>query len=161
MLKYIKVLLLVLTVIVSACSKEDKKEQTQASNLLISATQTGEIRQAYKVDVADTKEKMYHGLMGRTFLEENSGFLFDVNLVPHDMEVAMWMKDTLIELDMLFADENGNIFYIYEHAQPNDTTPIYPPHRPRVVLEINGGQAAQYGIKVGDVIKTPTLGNLE
>ena len=158
MLKSGKFLLAALLFLVSACSKED--ENVSQSDLMIFAEQSTELRQAYKLEIADTKEKMYHGLMGRTSLDENTGFLFDVSLVPQDMDVAMWMKDTLIPLDMVFIDENGEVFYIHENAQPNDETPIYPPKRPRIVLEVNGGQVAKYSIKVGDTIKTGLLNNL-
>jgi hypothetical protein len=107
--------------------------------------------------VADTKESMYKGLMGRTSLAENSGMLLDVNIVPQDMQVAMWMKDTLIPLDMIFIDENGEIFYIWENAVVNSTDPIYPPKRPRAVLEINAGQVAEFGIKIGDKVQNRLL----
>jgi len=98
----------------------------------------GTLRHKYKIEIAENAEDMYHGLM----------------VVPGDVEVAMWMKDTLIPLDMVFADEKGEIFYIHENAKPNDLTPIYPPKRPRVVLEINGGQSQKNNIKIGDVIST-------
>jgi len=114
----------------------------------------GTLRHKYKIEIAENAEDMYHGLMGRTSLDENSGLLFDISIVPGDVEVAMWMKDTLIPLDMVFADEKGEIFYIHENAKPNDLTPIYPPKRPRVVLEINGGQSQKNNIKIGDVIST-------
>lgn len=151
-----KIILSVLCLIagITACSQEDDSFLNLQNidgeiNILGS---DGKSRHIYRVEVAENMEDMYHGLMGRTSLDENSGFLFDASIVPADVEVAMWMKDTLIPLDMIFADEKGEIFYIHENAKPNDLSPIYPPKRPRVILEINGGQSRKNHIKVGDII---------
>lgn len=155
MLKTLKLLSLCMLVITFSCSKENNLIDNQA--IIISSDGTQQVM--YQIGIADTKDKLYHGFMGKTEIPDNYGLLFDINLVPKDMDIAFWMKDTLISLDILFLDENGKIFYIYENAIPNDTTPIYPPKRPRAVLEINSGQVNQYGIKIGDILKTGFLGN--
>ena len=49
--------------------------------------------------------------------------------------------------------EDNVVFFIQENAQPNDVTPVYPPKRPAYVIEVNGGQIAQYGIKVNDKVE--------
>lgn len=154
MLKFIRFIALASCIALSACSKDDNSAH-KTTQLAVSSATDGKVIQMYNVEVTDTKEKMYTGLMGRTSLDKDSSFLFDISIVPQDMEVAMWMKDTLIPLDMLFVDENGVIFSIHENAQPNDTTPIYPPKRPRAVLEINGGQAKSLNIQVGDLVQHP------
>lgn len=154
MFKFFKILALSALVFTSACSKEDH------SGLEKLVILSGETQHEFNVEVADTKETLYRGLMGRTSLAENSGLLMDVTIVPQDMDVAMWMKDTLIPLDMLFIDENGTIFFIHENAEVNSTTPIYPPKRPRAVLEINAGQVKKNNIKIGDVVKNRLLNNM-
>ena len=153
MFKFLRLLTLFMLVALSACSKEDARND--GSILSIRSGADNAILHEYNIEIADTKEKMYNGLMGRTSLDENAGFLFDVNIVPKDMDVAMWMKDTLIPLDMLFIDEEGVIFATHANAKPNDVTPIYPPKRPFAVLEINGGQLQKFDIKIGDVVDHP------
>lgn len=154
MFKFLRLIALSVLVLTAACSKSDNN--SDLSDLKVVSPE-GSIRAEYRVEVANTKEKMFNGLMGRTSLDANSGLVFDIGLLPQDMEVSMWMKDTLIPLDIVFVDEKGVVFSMYENARPNDTTPIYPPKRPRLVLEINGGQIAQYGISIGDKLALDLL----
>jgi len=63
--------------------------------------------------------------------------------------VAFWMKNTLIPLDMLFIRADGTIARIVT-AKPLDETSI-PSGEPVVaVLEIRGGRAGELGIREGD-----------
>ena len=161
MIKFLKFMIISLLFFTStSCSDETQSvAENSASKLTISAATNTELRQTYTIEIADTKEKLYNGLMGRTSLDENTGLLFDISIVPQDVDIAFWMKDTLIPLDVIFIDEDGTIFFIYENAQPNDTTPIFPPKRPRAVLEVNGGQVAQYGIRVDDIVTAEMFKN--
>lgn len=162
MYKFFKIFAVCLLMLTTACSDEKTASSNTAENVLsakIYAQGIDEPKRELNVELADTSEKIGHGLMGRNSLDENSGMLFDINLVPKDMDIAFWMKDTLIPLDILFIDGDGTIFFIHKQAQPHDETPIYPPKRPRAVLEINGGQVDQYGINVGDMLKADLLGN--
>ena len=159
MFKALKILVMVCIILFGACSKEDGASKKNLSSLKIYAANTNELRHEYMVETANTRQKMYNGLMGRSHLDADSGMIFDVNIVPKDMDVAMWMKDTLIPLDILFVDATGVIFQIHHNAQPLDETPIYPTKRPRAVLEINGGQADALGLQVGDMLKNDLLGN--
>ena len=52
--------------------------------------------------------------MNRDSLAADSGMIF--NLADVENQVAMWMKDTKIPLDMLFVNSNGRIFFIEENA---------------------------------------------
>ena len=69
---------------------------------------------------------------------------------PHDIQ--MWMKDTLIPLDMLFFDETGKIVYIYT-AQPLDLTPIGANQPVAGVVELSGGICEKLNIKTGDFLR--------
>lgn len=101
-------------------------------------------------ETAVTKEQLGTGLMFRASLPERQGMLFDFggNHIPY-----MWMKNTLIPLDMLFIDENGKITFIAGNSQPHSTDTVSPPSFVRYVLEINGGEAAKLGISEGDTIR--------
>jgi len=148
MSKFVKLALIIL--IFSACSKMVKKD-----DLSILGPE-GE-KAAYKVEIASTKQELETGLMNRDSLAENSGMLFDLR--QFNEPISMWMKDTRISLDMIFIDQDGNIFWIYENAQPMSTTLILPPFQPAAVLEVNAGDAKKFNIKVGDVVKHKWFAN--
>ena len=147
MFKLFKIMALSLLIMISACSEENKN--TDANKLTI---QSNDNVIEYVVEVANTNDSLHRGLQGRSSLNENAGMLFDVSIVPSDINVVMWMKDTLIPLDMLFIDENGEIFYIYENAEPNSTKNIVANKRPYAVLEINAGQVKKNNIQLGNKV---------
>lgn len=120
-------------------------------------TVLGEFGQArFKVDIADTNETRAEGLM---FVEEMSileGMLF---IYDSPIRATFWMRNTLIPLDMLFADETGTIVTLHENAIPLDETVIDGGPGVLAVLEINGGLSARLGIKEGDVLQHAAFGD--
>ncbi|KQQ91554.1 hypothetical protein ASF65_02555 [Aureimonas sp. Leaf324] len=110
---------------------------------------------AIEVEVADTPQAREIGLMNRESLAEDTGMLFDFR---EDRPVSMWMKNTLIPLDMLFINKTGTVVRIARNAKPHSLETI-PSGKPvRYVLEINGGAAATYGAKTGDKLEHPLIG---
>jgi uncharacterized protein len=75
------------------------------------------------------------------------GMLFDF---AKEVPVSMWMKNTLIPLDMVFADDAGVIRHIHRGAIPHDETIIEAPAPMRWVLEVNAGFVDQFKIQTGD-----------
>lgn len=96
----------------------------------------------YLVEIAKTQEEKEQGLQGREILNKNEGMLFDFN--DTDGEVSMWMKNTLIPLDIIFINDDDEVIKVVQGI-PNDETPIVV-QDVSYVLEVN----AQSGIKVGD-----------
>ena len=84
-------------------------------------------------------------------LQPDAGMIF-----PYDppQEVAFWMKNTLIPLDMLFIRADGTIARIVT-AKPLDETAIPGGEPIAAVLEIRGGRAAELGVKEGDTVSWP------
>lgn len=108
------------------------------------------------VEIADTLESRTIGLMFRKSMPRNAGMLF---LFEREEPRAFWMKNTLIPLDMIFVRSDGSIVNIAEKAIPHDETPV-PSTGPAIaVLEINGGRAAELGLKAGDVIHYKSFNN--
>jgi len=64
----------------------------------------------------------------------------------------MWMKNTYIELDMLFVDEHGRVTKIIQRAAPMSLRTLSSDGAVAAVLELKGGQAAKLGLQTGDTV---------
>ena len=106
----------------------------------------------FAVEVATTPSQMEQGLMYRRSLAANAGMLFDYG---QPSLAAMWMKNTLIPLDMLFVNEQGRIVNIRERAIPGSLETIPAAGPVRAVIELNGGTVAKLGIRPGDHVVYP------
>jgi uncharacterized membrane protein (UPF0127 family) len=103
----------------------------------------------FTVDVAATPAEQERGLMFRRSLAGDQGMIF-----PYDppQDVAFWMKNTLIPLDMVFIRADGRIARIATATPLSlDTVPSGEPVA--AVLEIRGGRAAELGIQAGDRVE--------
>ena len=103
----------------------------------------------FQVWVADTPERAEQGLMFVSDLPESLGMVFPVQ--PPRIE-NMWMKNTYIELDMLFIDEHGRITKIIERAAPLSLQTLSSDTPVAAVLELKGGAAAKLGLHHGDTV---------
>lgn len=101
----------------------------------------------FNVEYAVTQEEKAKGLMFRNSLGPREGMLF---IYQSPTDVTMWMKNTPISLDMFFINRRGVIRYIEEKTQPNSTRHINSRGKVSAVLELRGGSAEDFGIKVGD-----------
>src|SRR5438067_2713335 len=108
-------------------------------------TASGPLR--FTVEVATTPAQMEQGLMFRQSLAPDAGMIFDYG---GPSMASMWMKNTVIPLDMLFVDQQGRIIGIHERAVPQSLATISTPGPARAVIELNGGTAARLGIRPGD-----------
>lgn len=111
-------------------------------------------RHRFEVEVADTGKSRARGLMFRRELGADEGMLFDFR---QDREVAFWMRNTLISLDLLFIERTGRIAHIARNAVPLSEELIPSRAVVRFVLEIPGGRAAEIGIEVGDIVQSPSI----
>lgn len=92
------------------------------------------------------------GLMFRRELPEGQGMLFDFD---RDQDIAMWMKNTYISLDMIFITGDGRIRRIAENTEPLSLATIPSGGPVRGVLEVIAGTAKKFGIKPGDRVAHP------
>jgi len=106
----------------------------------------------FSVELATTDEERERGLMFRKELPDGHGMLFDFET---ERSVAMWMKNTLIPLDMIFIRADGRISNIAESTEPMSTRIIPSRGAVRAVLEVAGGTAKRLGIEVGDRVAHP------
>lgn len=101
----------------------------------------------FNIEVVDTPEGRERGLMFRRSLAPDAGMLFDFRT---PQEVAFWMVNTFIPLDMVFIGADGTVRTIHANARPQDPTPIPSNAQVQFVLEIAGGRAAEIGLEPGD-----------
>lgn len=121
--------------------------QSKLENLTI-ATAKGKV--TFAVEVMRTDEERARGLMNRAYLPADRGMLFDFK---QPQIATMWMKNTLIPLDMLFIRKDGTIANIAENTEPHSLRTISAIEPVLGVLELNGGTAARLGIAPGDRVE--------
>jgi hypothetical protein len=109
---------------------------------------------AFNVEIAETPDQRAQGLMFRRQLAGDAGMLF---LFDRSEERAMWMKNTLIPLDMLFIDDTGKIVRIEERTVPHSLRAIVSGSPVSAVLELNAGTASRLMIKPGDRVRHPAF----
>jgi uncharacterized membrane protein (UPF0127 family) len=112
---------------------------------------TGKDARTYRFDVwvADTPERAEQGLMFVSDLPGTQGMVFPVD--PPNVE-NMWMKNTYIELDMLFVDAAGKVSKIIERAAPLSLRTLSSDSQVAAVVELRGGEAARLGLRTGDTV---------
>jgi uncharacterized protein len=106
-----------------------------------------EHRYRFDVWIADTEQRAEQGLMFVRDLPHSKGMLFPLD--PPRVE-TMWMKDTYIELDMLFVGPDGRVVKILERARPLSTRTLSSEQVVGAVVELKGGEAARLGLAIGD-----------
>ena len=101
-----------------------------------------------ELEVARTSVEHRTGLMNRTYTPADHGMLF-VFTAPRP--IAMWMKNTLIDLDAAFIDACGRITQIVSMQKGSLEL-----HHSRVaasrVIEMHAGWFARNNVKAGTVI---------
>ena len=104
----------------------------------------------FKIWVADTEARREQGLMYVKSLPANQGMLFIFNA---PQKISMWMKNTLISLDMLFIAADGRIDSIAANATPLSEKIISSTGSVQTVLELKGGVVAKQGISAGAMVR--------
>jgi uncharacterized membrane protein (UPF0127 family) len=120
---------------------------------IVIKTETGE--HSFDIEVMTTGGERAKGLMFRRSMPDRSGMLF---LYDRPQGAAMWMKNTFIPLDMVFIAEGGTVHRIETNTEPFSTALISSEGDIVAVLELNAGEAARIGLKRGDPVIYPGLG---
>jgi uncharacterized membrane protein (UPF0127 family) len=113
-------------------------------------------RHEFNVEMALTPEQQTVGLMFRKQVPPDGGMLFDWG-TPR--ESAMWMRNTVSSLDMLFINPDGTIRRIAENTVPESLATIPSGGPVRATLELAAGTARRLGIHVGDKVEQRLFGN--
>ena len=109
---------------------------------------------SFHVELADDPGARAKGLMFREAMASGAGMLF---VYEAPTQPAFWMKNTLIPLDMIFADAAGVVTRVHENAVPGDETPIDGGPGVQFVLEVKGGLTRRLGIAPGAELRHPAI----
>jgi uncharacterized membrane protein (UPF0127 family) len=164
--KYILLSLIIFLILAGALSlilKKDSKREVQtlkttlglSSTLSERAQATGEVKfngqvlvqKLYVVDGNSNRGNL--GLSGISDLQ-NSGMLF---FYPQVKTVNFWMKDMLIDLDIIWLGCDGQILGWQADAKPSDYPKTYPSPKLNYVLEVESGFVAKNQLKVDDKLE--------
>ena len=115
-------------------------------------------RFGFTVEMAETDEERSFGLQFRPQLPEKHGMLFDFGKTQ---PIFMWMKNTVIPLDMVFIDAAGRVTRVAENTTPRSLDVIPSGSPVRSVLEVAAGTAAKLGIGKGSLIRHRIFGTVE
>jgi uncharacterized membrane protein (UPF0127 family) len=99
--------------------------------------------------LADTREQQAQGLMYIEKMDAQEGMLFRHS---RSAQIAMWMKNTYIPLDMFFIGEDGSIVNIVKKTTPLSTQRISSSGPVVAVLEMNAGFSDRWNITAGNRI---------
>ncbi len=124
-----------------------------ATSSLSLVTAKGRFRFTVEMALDDAQRAL--GLQFRQSLAAHAGMLFDYG---RPQPVSMWMKNTLVPLDMLFIGADGRVVNIAAGTIPESLIPIPSTGPVRAVLEVNAGTAARLGIEPGDRVIHPIFG---
>ena len=102
--------------------------------------------------VADTPDKQERGLMFVKNLPENEGMIF---IFDQDKELTFWMKNTLIDLDMVFIDSNKIVTSVaaqvpHSYTYTPDNEVAYALGYGQYVLELSSQTAQKHRVKPGE-----------
>ena len=101
----------------------------------------------YKVREAKTDEEKRKGLQNVSELAEDEGMIF---YFDPPQRVEMWMRDTLIPLDIIYINDDQEVIEIYQ-GEPNDDT-LHSVENTSYVVEVNRNS----GVHVGDELEFDT-----
>lgn len=97
----------------------------------------------FRVYLATDARQQRRGLMFVRDLPQDTGMLF----IYEDEGIrSMWMKNTYIPLDMVFARADGSVTNIVTHTVPQTLNSHTSSEPARFVLELNAGTARRLGI---------------
>jgi uncharacterized membrane protein (UPF0127 family) len=102
--------------------------------------------EAWRAETPQTREQ------GFMFVEDGAVRPDQAMIFIYDppQYVAMWMKNTLLPLDMLFVDQRGCVVTIKQNARPGSLAQIVSRVPVVLVVELKAGTVAAKGIAVGD-----------
>lgn len=150
-IKYIVLSSVIILVLVSFCVLQMFHNHDQT----ISAIEMTIAGQSFSIEIAATNAARSWGFMYRSEVPENTGMLF---IYPRLQRLAFYMKNCLVELDILYLLSDGTIIDIITMKAPRENEPLrhYPSSKPVLyALELSAGTAEKLHLKTGQRLDIP------
>jgi uncharacterized membrane protein (UPF0127 family) len=126
----------------------------------LSTTRLNLAGEVFTVELASTNAARAQGLMFRENIPDNTGMLF---IHSKSQVLSYWMKNCLIDMDILYIKEDGAIAAVYTMTVLPDPDisdweiPGYSSEVPvKYALELPAGAAEKLNLTPGKKIKIPT-----
>ena len=124
-----------------AFGNEELDQRFRKDVLIIEASRHACYR--FDVYIAETDAQRSRGLMFVRSMPETTGMLF---FYPGDRVASMWMKNTFIPLDIVFARTDGTVTNVISDTEPQSLRSLASSEPVAFVLELNAGVAARLQI---------------
>ena len=108
----------------------------------------------FNIWLADDDARRARGLMFVKHLNAGDGMLF---VYPRPQPIAMWMKNTLIPLDMLFVAPDGKVTRVVQNTEPHSLKTVESGGEVLGVVELAAGTAARLKIAPGAQVIHPAF----
>lgn len=135
--------MLAATLALAGAAAEDLAERFEIAVITVEGAAACHRLEAWLALDADQRAR---GLMYVRELPADQGMLF---IYPAERRVSMWMKNTLIPLDMIFIRADGTVANVVADTTPLSVESIHSAGPVRAVLELSGGGAARFGLEPG------------
>lgn len=128
---------------------KDEPQFVKEGELFFLQKESGDTLKKIAIEIADSDQERAQGLMYRSSMADSLGMLF---IFDQAEEQSFWMKNTIISLDILYADAEGEVLTMYKYTVPYSEAPIPSYEKAKYVVEVIGGFTDRYNIQQGDRI---------
>jgi uncharacterized protein len=129
------ILLSALLFAVAAVAADDSLDEAFSKDVLIIEASAHACHR-FDIYLAVNNSQRARGLMHVRSLPPTSGMLF---IYERSDYLSMWMKNTFIPLDMVFARADGSISSVVRNTEPRSLRSIVSNEAVKFVLELNAG----------------------
>ena len=143
-MKSLRRLLFVLCITPLPVTAEEPVDQAFDKDVLVIAARDACHR--FDIYLALSREQQVRGLMRVRDLQSSTGMLF---VYPAEDYHSMWMKNTFLPLDILFATSDGRVSSIAKNTEPQSLKSITSTQPVMFVLELNAGTSDRLAIEPG------------
>ncbi len=131
-----------------------KKEFTHEGYLSFHKKASSEPFKTIYLEIAETDYERSLGLMFRYEMADSLGMLF---IMASNEEQSFWMRNTYINLDILYVDEDFKIVSQHKQVQALSDQSVASGSDAKYVVEVVGGFSDRYGVSLGDSISFQRL----
>jgi len=143
-MKSLRLLLFALCIAPLPVTAEESVDQAFDKDVLVIAARDACHR--FDIYLALSRAQQIRGLMRVRDLPSSTGMLF---VYPTEDYHSMWMKNTFLPLDILFATSDGRVTSIAKNTEPQSLKSITSTEPVMFVLELNAGTSDRLAIEPG------------